>query len=235
MYDPRPYDSFGRFKNDWLNARHHFSFSSYHDPKRMGWGPLLVWNDDRIAPETGFGMHGHKDMEIITILRRGAITHTDNFGHRGRIPTGEIQVMSAGTGIRHSEWNEEKEETALFQIWIAPRTANLQPRWENKSFEDPAPGALTALVSGQVGAASGEGSLVIDQDATLYAGSATPDASVTHKLGGRPAYLVVDKGAITIGGHSLKTGDAIAIKDEAEIKIAATEPTRFYLADLPSA
>lgn len=103
MYDPRPYDSFGRFQNEWLNARHHFSFSSYHDPKRMGWGPLLVWNDDRIAPRSGFGMHGHKDMEIITILRRGAITHTDNFGHRGRIPTGEIQVMSAGAGIRHSE------------------------------------------------------------------------------------------------------------------------------------
>jgi redox-sensitive bicupin YhaK (pirin superfamily) len=230
MYDPRPYDSFGRFQNEWLNARHHFSFSSYRDPNRLGWGPLLVWNDDRIAPQSGFGMHGHKDMEIITILRRGAITHTDNFGHRGRIPTGEIQVMSAGTGIHHSEWNEETEETGLFQIWIAPRTANLPPRWENKSFEDPAPGALAALVSGK----PGEGALTIDQDATLYAGLAAPDAPVSHKLDGRPAYLVVDRGAITVGGHSLKTGDAIAIKDEAMIRIEATEPTRFYLADLPN-
>lgn len=229
MYDPRPYASFGRFQNEWLNARHHFSFSSYHDPKRMGWGPLLVWNDDRIAPESGFGMHGHRDMEIITILRSGAITHTDNFGHRGRIPTGEIQVMSAGTGIRHSEWNEEKVETGLFQIWITPRTANLQPRWKNKAFVDPAPGELAALVSGR----GVEDTLVIDQDATLYAGAAAPGAPVRHRTDGRPAYLVVDKGSASVAGLTLSTGDALAIKDEADLLIEASEASRFYLADLP--
>ncbi len=231
MYDPRPHDSFGRFQNEWLNARHHFSFSSYHDPKRMGWGPLLVWNDDRIAPKTGFGMHGHRDMEIITILRRGAITHTDNFGHRGRIPTGEIQVMSAGTGIRHSEWNEEPEETGLFQIWITPRSAGLKPRWENRAFEDPAPGALTPLVSGR----PGDEALTIDQDAVLYAGTAAPNAPVNHALNGRPAYLVVDQGAVIVAGHRLNAGDAMAIKDEATLEISAEETSRFYLADLPTA
>ncbi len=230
MYDPRPFDSLGRFQNEWLNARHHFSFSSYHDPKRMGWGPLLVWNDDRISANSGFALHGHRDMEIITILRRGAITHTDNFGHRGRIPTGEIQIMSAGTGIRHSEWNEEAEETGLFQIWITPRQKGLPPRWENRSFADPRPGELVPLVSGR----PGNEVLVIDQDAILYAGSAAPSAPVTHRLDGRPAYLVVDVGSVTVAGHALKAGDALAIIDEEILVVDGEVGSRFYLADLPA-
>jgi len=231
MYDPRPFESFGRFQNEWLNARHHFSFSSYHDPNRMGWGPLLVWNDDRIKAQSGFGMHGHRDMEIITILRRGAITHTDNFGHRGRVPTGEIQVMSAGTGIRHSEWNEESEETGLFQIWITPRTTGLAPRWENRSFDEPTPGALTLLVSGR----PGDAALTIDQDAALYAGATGPGANVTHRLNGRLAYLVVDEGSVAVAGHKLTAGEALAIRDEENLVINSDAPSRFYLADLPTA
>ncbi len=134
MIEHRPFKQLGRFQNDWLNANYHFSFSGYHDPKRMGEGALRVWNDDTIQPHTGFPPHGHSSMEIITYVREGAISHRDNLGNAGRTMAGDVQVMSAGTGIRHSEFNQEAETTSLCQIWILPRQAGGEPRWETAAF-----------------------------------------------------------------------------------------------------
>ena len=130
----RPFVGLGKARFGWLNASHHFSFGQYHDPARMGVGPLRVWNDDEIAPHTGFDPHPHRDMEIITYVRQGAITHQDSLGNEGRTEAGDVQVMSAGTGIRHAEYNREDGETRIFQIWIIPRTPGLAPRWGQKAF-----------------------------------------------------------------------------------------------------
>ncbi len=130
----RPFAGLGKFQMDWLNACHHFSFGHYYDPARMGVGPLRVWNDDEIQPHTGFDPHPHRDMEIITYVRQGAVTHQDSLGNEGRTEAGDVQVMSAGTGIRHAEYNREPGVTTLFQIWITPRRQGLKPRWGQKAF-----------------------------------------------------------------------------------------------------
>ena len=134
MIELRPHLELGGAQHGWLDARHHFSFASYYDPKRMGWGALRVWNDDTIAAHTGFPPHPHRDMEIITYVRKGAITHKDNLGNQGRTAAGDVQVMSAGTGITHSEFNEEGEPTQIFQIWIMPDEKGLPPAWGSKPF-----------------------------------------------------------------------------------------------------
>ena len=150
MIEVRPFEKLGRFENGWLRARYHFSFAGYHDPARRGVGPLLVWNDDNIRAGTGFERHGHRDMEIITYVRRGAITHEDHLGNRGRTEAGDVQVMSAGTGILHAEFNEEDEDTELFQIWIAPSQEGVTPRWEQRRFpQTERGGSLVALASGR--------------------------------------------------------------------------------------
>ncbi|MBM3542415.1 MAG: pirin family protein, partial [Alphaproteobacteria bacterium] len=166
MIEIIPFDRLGRFENAWLSARYHFSFASYRDPQRMGIGPLRVWNDDRVKPDAGFDMHGHRDMEIVTYMRRGAITHRDDLGNEGRITAGEVQVMSAGTGIVHSERNEGAELAELFQIWLLPRAQGLAPRWEQRRVSAHArPGALVTLASG-----CGEAeALVVHQDAAVLA------------------------------------------------------------------
>ena len=128
-----PFDTLGRMDIDWLQARYHFSFADYHDPDRMGFGPLRVWNDDEIEAGGGFPMHGHRDMEIITYVRSGAISHKDHLGNRGRTEAGDVQVMSAGSGIQHSEWNGEDVKTELFQLWIMPRTRGGKPNWRRWS------------------------------------------------------------------------------------------------------
>ncbi len=130
MIEIRPYSTLGAANHGWLNAHHHFSFAEYHDPARMNWGRLRVWNDDVIAPQSGFPTHPHRDMEIITYVRKGAITHEDSLGNRGRTVAGDVQVMSAGTGIAHSEYNLEDESTEIFQIWIYPDRSGLPPTWE---------------------------------------------------------------------------------------------------------
>jgi redox-sensitive bicupin YhaK (pirin superfamily) len=134
MIEVRPFAELGRFDNDWLNARYHFSFGHYHDPARDGLGPLLVWNDDIIAPGGGFDLHGHRDMEIVTYVREGAISHRDHLGNEGRTEAGDVQVMTAGKGILHAEHNLEAGPTRLFQIWIRPQTNSLKPRWEQRRF-----------------------------------------------------------------------------------------------------
>jgi redox-sensitive bicupin YhaK (pirin superfamily) len=147
MIDIRPFNSLGAFRNDWLNARHHFSFSGYHDPKRMGVGALRVWNDDEIAPGTGFGAHPHQNMEIITFVRQGAITHKDSLGNVGATRAGDVQVMHAGTGITHAELNQETEATRLFQIWIIPDQTGVKPGWEAREFPRNAGAGLQILAS----------------------------------------------------------------------------------------
>ena len=132
--DVRRFDSLGGADHGWLKAKHHFSFANYYDPNRMSWGRLRVWNDDEIAPGTGFDPHPHRDMEIITYVRKGAVTHQDSLGNQGRTEAGDVQVMSAGSGIRHAEFNLEPETTTLFQIWIEPTAAGGQPSWGAKPF-----------------------------------------------------------------------------------------------------
>jgi quercetin 2,3-dioxygenase len=232
MIEIRPFETLGRFDNDWLSARYHFSFAGYDDPARRGIGPLLVWNDDKIAPGTGFDPHGHRDMEIITYIRRGAITHEDHLGNRGRTAAGDVQVMSAGTGIRHAEFNKEDEETELFQIWIAPSEKNLTPRWEQRRFpKAERDGALVALASGRAG---DDSALPIHQDAAILGATLLAGQSVTHRLDrGRRAYLIAARGAIEVNGTPAGARDGIAIADEPEITITAREDSEILLADLP--
>ena len=232
MIDIRPFESLGRFDNDWLAARYHFSFAGYRDPQRAGLGPLLVWNDDTIRPGTGFDRHGHRDMEIVTYVRRGAITHEDHLGNRGRTAAGDVQVMSAGKGILHAEYNEEDEETELFQIWIAPDRKGVAPRWEQRRFpKAERDGALVPLASGRAGDVS---ALRIHQDAAILGASLTAGQAVTHGLApGRKAYLVVARGAVTVNGTPLGARDGAALEDEPEIRIAARADSEILLADLP--
>ena len=165
MIERRPFATLGRFQNDWLNARHHFSFASYYDPARMSVGKLRVWNDDQIQAGTGFDPHPHRDMEIITYVREGAITHEDSLGNRGRTEAGDVQVMSAGTGIRHAEYNVEDEPTELFQIWIEPARRGVAPRWDAKPFpKGDRAGRWVTLASGRP---DGGDALTIHQDAAV--------------------------------------------------------------------
>lgn len=234
MIDKRPFDSLGQFENDWLKARYHFSFAGYEDPNRVNWGALRVWNDDRIKPKTGFPPHPHSDMEIITYVRTGAITHQDSMGNRGRTEAGDVQVMSAGSGVAHAEFNLEDEDTTLYQIWILPKARGGKPFWGAAKFpkQDRA-GALVTLASGFEDDQSA-GALPIRQDARILAATLTPGQSAEHQLGaGRHAYLAVAKGAIRVNGVELGPRDGAAIKDEDRIEIAATEESEIVLVDAP--
>jgi redox-sensitive bicupin YhaK (pirin superfamily) len=232
MIEVRPFEKLGRFENGWLRARYHFSFAGYHDPARRGVGPLLVWNDDNIRAGTGFERHGHRDMEIITYVRRGAITHEDHLGNRGRTEAGDVQVMSAGTGILHAEFNEEDEDTELFQIWIEPNQQGVAPRWEQRRFpKAERGGSLVALASGRAG---DDEALRIHQDAALLGATLDKGQNVAHRLEpGRSAYLVVARGAVEVNGTALGTRDGAVITDEGRIEIAAREDSEVLLADLP--
>ncbi len=236
MIEIRPFAQLGRFENDWLAARHHFSFGHYHDPARDGLGTLLVWNDDTIAPGRGFDLHGHRDMEIITFVRQGAITHRDHLGNEGRTEAGDVQVMSAGKGILHAEYNLESEPTRIFQIWIRPATNGLKPRWEQRRF--PAAdrsGRLVALASGRAGGPSaGEGgALAIHQDAAVLGASLQQGDSVAHRLGAsRRAYLVADRGAIEVNGHAAAARDGVVATAEETITITALEDADVVVADV---
>jgi quercetin 2,3-dioxygenase len=222
-----PFAELGRFENDWLSARYHFSFANWHDPRRMGLGPLRVWNDDRVRPGGGFGMHPHRDMEIITYVREGALTHEDSLGNKGRIGAGEVQVMSAGSGIVHAEQNDGDEDVTLFQIWIHPRRTGAKPRWEQATVPRE-PGALKTLVSGH-----GE-VLTIDQDAALLAGVLPAGRTVTHALGrDRRAYIVPARGAIEVNGQVARTRDGVAVEGVDTLTITALDEAEVVLLDLP--
>lgn len=231
MIDVRPFNGLGRFDIDWLAARHHFSFGSYMDPKRMGFGDLRVWNDDTIQPGTGFDPHPHRDMEIITYVRKGAITHRDRLGNEGRTEAGDVQVMSAGTGIVHAEYNLESEPTQIFQIWIVPSATGFEPRWEARQFpRDGRTGELVVLASGRDG---DEGALRINQNAAVLGATIKAGHSVTHQLGnGRKAYLVAASGSIEVNGIPAAARDGVAIANESAVEIKAIDEAEIVLVDV---
>jgi redox-sensitive bicupin YhaK (pirin superfamily) len=222
------YDTLGGANHGWLNAKHHFSFASYRDPRKMSFGELLVINDDIIQPHTGFDTHPHTDMEIITYVRRGAISHKDSRGNSGRTTAGNVQVMSAGTGISHSEYNHEDEEANIFQIWIMPKSRGIEPRWDAAEFpKTPSDDALPLLVSGD-----GSAPLSINQDARIYAGTLASGTTLTHRIEGK-AYLLVSEGEITVDGHLAKRGDGLAIFNQSRITLAADTESEVLVIEVP--
>lgn len=228
MIEVRSFESLGRFRNQWLNARHHFSFGGYEDPKRMGVGALRVWNDDEIAPGTGFDAHPHSDMEIITYVREGAITHRDNLGNEGRTEAGDVQVMHAGTGITHSELNREAVPTRIFQIWLMPNKRGAAPGWGARAFPKQDGDALTLIASGE----PGTDALPMHADARIFAGRLAAGTTLTQALTpGRSAYLVAAKGSVTVNGVALGTRDGAAVTDESALTITASEDAEVVLVE----
>ena len=230
MIDVRKFDSLGAFRTDWLNAKHHFSFGGYHDPKRMGWGALRVWNDDEIQPQTGFPPHPHAEMEIITYVRDGAISHEDSLGNKGRTLAGDVQVMSAGTGIRHAEYNKEDELTRIFQIWILPDERGGEPSWGAREFpKGERENELVVLASGRAGDTE---ALKIRADARVLGATVKTGASVSYALEpGRHAYLGLAKGAVEVNGVRLDARDGAAIKDVPTLTITASDDAEIVLVD----
>ncbi|CAA7618553.1 pirin family protein [Magnetospirillum sp. UT-4] len=226
MLDHRPFARLGTFENDWLNAHYHFSFADYFDPARLRVGQVRVWNDDTIRAGTGFAPHGHRDMEIVTYIRTGAISHEDSLGNQGRTEAGQVQVMSAGTGIRHAEFNREAVDTTLFQIWILPRAQGVAPRWETRPFPL-AHGRLQLLASGH----GEEGAALIHADARVLGATLDPGDRVRHRLDGRPAYLVTARGTLSVNGLDLGPRDGVAVEGETELTIAAGEDAEFVLVE----
>ncbi len=235
MIELRPFDTLGAFRNDWLNARQHFSFGAYHDPARMGLGRLRVWNDDEIAPGTGFDPHPHRDMEIVTYIRSGAITHRDDLGNEGRTQAGDVQVMHAGTGITHAEYNQEKIPTRLFQIWIIPDKRGVAPGWGTKAFPKGTPAdhdGLSILASGRP-ADAGSDALALHADAAVLAGTLAQGQTTELLLApGRIAYLVPVNGAVTVNGVTAQARDGVAISDERAVTITATQATELVVVDV---
>ena len=229
MIDKRPFSQLGRFQNDWLNARYHFSFSNWYDPKRMGWGALRVWNDDEIAPNSGFPPHPHSDMEIITYVRSGAITHQDSLGNQGRTEAGDVQVMSAGSGIRHAEFNVEPETTTLDQIWIEPTERGGQPGWGAKPFpKADRAGAFNVLASGL----GDEGALPIRADARVLGATIRGGEALSYDADPkRHLYLGVAAGEVVLNGVELGPRDGAAITAEDLLKIEARSDAEVVLVD----
>jgi len=231
MIQLRPFDSLGAFRNDWLNAHHHFSFGQYHDPGRMGLGGLRVWNDDEVAPGAGFDPHPHRDMEIITYIREGAITHRDNLGNEGRTEAGDVQVMHAGTGITHAELNREKIPTRLFQIWIMPNRRGVAPGWGARSFPHDDTG-LSVLASGRPTDAA-SGALPLYADAAVLAGTLAAGQTTELRLApGRGAYLVPVTGSVTVNGVEVGARDGVAITQETTVTIKATQAAELVMVDV---
>ncbi|MFN4288815.1 MAG: pirin family protein [Brevundimonas sp.] len=229
MIDVRPFDSLGGADHGWLKARHHFSFANYYDPNRMSWGRLRVWNDDEIAAKSGFPPHPHADMEIITYVRKGAITHQDSMGNQGRTGAGDVQVMSAGTGVRHAEYNLETETTTLFQIWIETDRPGARPSWGARPFpKSDRSGRFQVLASGM----EGDDALHINADARVLGATLKAGESLDYSLGeGRRAYLVPAEGQIEVNGVALNARDGAAIKDEPALSIRALKDAELVMVD----
>jgi len=229
MIELRSYNSLGGGDFGWLATRHHFSFADYRDPERVHWGRLRVWNDDLIEPGTGFDPHPHQDMEIITYVREGAITHQDSLGNAGRTEAGDVQVMSAGTGIRHAEYNRESVPTRLFQIWIIPDEKGGAPFWDARPFpKGDRSGRFVILASGIKGDAD---ALPIRTSARVLGATLKAGQETEYRLAGRHAYLVPARGKVEVNGVVAATGDGIAIADETVLRIIATEEAELVLVD----
>jgi redox-sensitive bicupin YhaK (pirin superfamily) len=228
MIDIRKFDSLGHANHGWLDARHHFSFASYHDPQRMGWGRIRVWNDDKIAAQSGFPPHPHRDMEIVTYVRTGAITHQDSMGNKGRTGAGDVQVMSAGTGVVHAEYNLENEDTTLFQIWIETDRPSAKPAWGAMPFpKESREGQLQLLASG----AEDDGVLTINADARIL--GATLKAGETLEYAADPArhLYLVPSGKVDVNGHRASARDGVAITGEEKVVVRADEDSELVLVD----
>lgn len=230
MIDLRPFASLGHADHGWLDARHHFSFAGYHDHARMGWGSLRVWNDDAIQPKSGFPPHPHADMEIITYVRSGAITHRDSLGNIGRTEAGDVQVMSAGSGITHAEYNLEDKETRLFQIWILPDSRGGTPSWGARPFpKGDRAGRFVTLASGFT--EDGD-ALPIRTSARVVAATLRAGESADYPLGkNRRGYLVPATGAVEIEGVRVNTRDGAAISDVDTLRVTALENSEIVLVD----
>lgn len=229
MIERRPFADLGGANHGWLNAKHHFSFASYYDPDRMSWGSLRVWNDDEIAAKTGFPPHPHADMEIITYVREGAITHEDSLGNVGRTEAGDVQVMSAGSGVRHSEYNLEDETTRIFQIWIQPKTRGGTPSWGARPFpKGERSGRFVTLASGF----DGDDALPIRADARVMGATVKAGERITLTLDPkRHAYLVPAAGTVEVGGVRIEARDGAAISDRTSVEIVGIEDAEVVLVD----
>ena len=230
MIELRPFDSLGAANHGWLDAHHHFSFAEYHDPERTNWGQLRVWNDDTIAPKSGFPPHPHRDMEIITYVRKGAITHQDNLGNKGRTIAGDVQVMSAGSGIAHAEYNLEDESTQIFQIWIIPDQRGGEPSWGTRPFpKDDRDGRFITLASGIAG---DEESLPIRTHARVLGATVKAGQSVVYDTSSdRHLYLVPATGKVRIGEVEVNARDGAAITGLDRLEVTALEDSELVLVD----
>jgi len=226
----RPFDSLGGENHGWLNAKHHFSFANYYDPKRMSWGNLRVWNDDEIAAGTGFPPHPHADMEIITYVREGAITHEDSLGNKGRTEAGDVQVMSAGTGIRHTEYNAEPDLTRIFQIWIEPTRRGEKPAWGAKPFpKGDRAGQFVVLASGFE---DDDDALPIRTDARIVGATLKAGETAVYTIGaGRRAYLVPAIGEIQVNGVTARARDGVAVSEIETLTVTAVNDAEIVLVD----
>jgi redox-sensitive bicupin YhaK (pirin superfamily) len=230
MIELRPFAKLGSADHGWLKARHHFSFADFYDPNNMGHGALRVWNDDEIAPNTGFPAHPHANMEIITYVREGAITHQDSLGNKGRTEAGDVQVMSAGSGIRHSEYNLEPTRTKIFQIWIQPTTKGGQPTWGSKPFpKADRSGKLVTIASGFAG---DKDALPIRAEARVLATTLKAGESAQYTANKwRNLYLVPATGSVEVNGVRVNSRDGAAIHDESKLTIKAIEDSELVLVD----
>ncbi len=229
MIKPIRYEKLGHANHGWLDARHHFSFANYYDPLRMGFGKLRVINDDLIAAKKGFGKHAHRDMEIITFVREGAISHRDDKGNTGKTQSGDVQVMSAGTGIYHSEYNDEETTTNIYQLWIEPKKLSVKPAWDSHAFpKSETRDALALLVSGD-----GKAPLFINQDAWIYGGNLRKNTRLTHHIK-QQAYLLVSKGQISVNDILFNKGDGAEITNEEIINLHANSDCEILLIDVPA-
>ena len=230
MIERRPFAARGGADHGWLKAKHHFSFARYYDPERLGHGSLRVWNDDEIAPNTGFPPHPHADMEIITYVRQGAITHEDSLGHKGRTEAGDVQVISAGSGIRHAEYNREPMPTRIFQIWIEPEKQGGDPSWGAKPFpKADRSGRFVPLASGFAG---DEDALPIRAEGRVLGATLQAGDSAEYRLSpDRHAYLVPAVGSVDVNGVHIDTRDGAAIANETVLKVKALEDAEVVLVD----
>ncbi|MGB5851701.1 MAG: pirin family protein [Rhodanobacter sp.] len=230
MIERRPLETLGGADHGWLQAKHHFSFAGYNDPARMGWGALRVWNDDTIASQTGFPPHPHADMEIITYVREGAISHKDSLGNEGRTEAGDVQVMSAGSGITHAEYNVEPGTTRIFQIWIIPDTRGQPPSWGARPFpKGERSGRFVTLASGFK---EDTEALPLRTDARVLGATLKAGESTEYALApGRYAYLVPATGKVELNGVMLHARDGAAIRDESRLTVTALEDAELVLVD----
>ena len=231
MITVRKSEDRGHFDHGWLDTRHTFSFADYHDPRQMGFRALRVINEDRVLGGEGFGTHGHRDMEIVSYVLEGALEHRDSIGTGSVLTPGEVQRMSAGTGVRHSEFNGSKSETAHFlQIWLLPAKAGIRPSYEQKPFGDEERRNRLRLI---VGPGAPDGALDIHQDARIYATLLDAGSTVEQAIApGRHAWVQVARGAVTVNSTPLAAGDGAAISDESKLAITATAPSELLVFDL---